>query len=173
MQVETLQKDSGVCRVPLRINRGDEAHVPADRRILKQTHVIRDETDAALRFAFFAWDRMPKDSHVSRIRMKEAHENAQRRALPSPVRADKAHDLPGLEIQTHILELEELEPLAHSAHLDRLGQHQLLPRARLTRRRRVNNASSLSPSRRARFAASARCSSSFCSCRSLASAARS
>src|SRR5690606_10480861 len=173
MQIETLQELAGILRIPPGINRGDEAHVPTDRRVLEQLHVVRNESDIALCGNLLQRNAAPQYFDLTCVGLHHPHQNAHRRALAGAVRAYEAHDLTGGELERDIVQLKEAIRLAHAVHPHRCQRHSPFPSLRLIFRRRVASSSSLSPMTRASRTASSKCSSNRCSCRSFVSATRS
>ena len=135
-----------VLRIPARVDRSDELHVPAERRVAEQPHLVGNETDVAFGDGLVVGHRVAQNAHFARVGREQSGQQANGGALAGAVRSDEAHDLAGLEVERQVFEREEAERLADVAHLDVFGLGHFLSTLRMARRRRVASSSSERPS---------------------------
>src|SRR5690606_5254968 len=172
-QAEAFDERCRITLVPPRIDGRREAHVPVERRVSKQLHVVGDESDVAFCDPLRTRHLVAEHADAAGVGFDEPHQEAQRRALAGAIRSDEPHDLTRFELERNILESEEADLLPDGVHLDVFPVHarcHFLGRLRLTLRSLAMSSSSLRWSVRAMLAAAARCSSSSASERSVDSA---
>jgi len=93
LEVEAADQGVGVGLVPLRIDGGNEIHVPGEGGCAVETHVLRDVADVELGRGLLGGHGVAKDLNGTAVLTDQTHEDANSGGLPRSVGADEAEDL--------------------------------------------------------------------------------